>query len=242
VTATIDIAAASFTVRQAELTRLFLGRDGDLRIEIANGTGKPLRNVAVACLLPEGLDYRDSSDRGLFQANHRTVYWLIDAMPAGQNRTLIARVSGAKAGQYQTVVSARADGSAEIRSTGGVSLEGAASLKMRVVDRDNPLELGKDTVYEIQISNAGATSAHNVRLQVQFAPGLVPRNAQGNTRHSVVGQVVTFEPIPSLGSDGPAIYRVSAHGQSAGDQRVRFLVISDEVQLPIQREISTKVY
>ena len=171
-TATIDIATASLAVRQAESTRLFLGRDGDLRIEVANGTGKPLRNIAVACLLPEGLEYRDSSDRGLFQANHHTVYWLIDAMPAGQARTLIAHVNGAKAGQYQTTVTARADGVSEFRSTGAVSLEGAASLKMRVVDRDNPLELGKDTVYEIQISNGGAAAAHNVRLQVQFAPGL----------------------------------------------------------------------
>ena len=241
-TATIDIAAASLTVRQAELTRLILGRDGDLRIDVANGTGKPLRNVAVACLLPQGLDYLNSSDRGLFQANHRTVYWLIDAMPAGQTRTLAVRVRGARAGQFPTTVTARADGIAEARSTGAVVLEGMASLKLRVVDRDNPLEVGKDTVYEIQISNDGAAPAHNVRLQVQFAPGLTPRSAEGNTRYSVKGQTVTFEPIPSLGADGPAIYRVSAHAQSAGDRRVRFAVVSDEVPAPLQREISTKVY
>jgi hypothetical protein len=47
----------------------------------------------------------------------------------------------------------------------------------------------------------------------------------------------------SLAPDGQAaIYRVSAHAQSAGDQRVRFSVVSDEVQTPVQREISTKVY
>jgi uncharacterized membrane protein len=241
-TATIDIAAASLTVQQAELTRLILGHDGELRIDVANGTGKPLQHVAVACLLPEGIDYLDSSDRGLYQANHRTVYWLIDAMPAGQARTLTARVSGAKAGKYQTVVSVRADGVAETRSTGAVVLEGMASLKLRVIDRDNPLELGKDTVYEIQISNSGAAPAHNVRLQVQFAPGLVPRNADGNTRYSVNGQTVNFEPIPALGSGSPAVYRVSAHAQSAGDQRVHFAVVSDEVQVPLQREVSTKVY
>jgi Domain of unknown function DUF11 len=241
-TATIDIVAAALTMRQAEMTRLFPGREGELRIDVTNSTGKPVRNVAVSWLLPEGLDYLDSSDRGLFQANHRTVYWLIDAMPAGQTRALGVRVSGAKAGQYQNIVSARADGIAEIHSTSVVALEGSASLKLRVVDRDNPLELGKDTVYEIQISNGGAAPARNVRLQVQFAPGLVPRSAQGNMRYSVNGQIVTFEPIPSLGPDGPAVYRVSAHAQSAGDQRVRFAVVSDEVQTPIQREISTKVY
>jgi uncharacterized repeat protein (TIGR01451 family) len=241
-TASIDVAAETLTLQQAELTRLFLGRDGDLRIEVANGTGKPLRHVAVASLLPEGLDFLGASDRGLFQANHRTVYWLIDAMPAGQTQTLSVRVAGAKAGQYQNVVSARADGIAEIRSAGTVALDGMANLKLRVVDRDNPLELGKETVYEIQLGNTGGAACHNVRLQVQFAPGLIPRSAEGNTRYSVNGQTVVFEPIPSLAPDGQAVYRVSAHAQSAGDLRVRFAVVSDEAPTPLVREISTKVY
>lgn len=241
-TGTIDIAAASLTVHQPELTRLYLGRDGELRIDVTNGTGKPLRHVAVASLLPEGLDFLGASDRGLYQANHRTVYWIIDTMPAGQTQALSVRIGGARPGQYQNVVSVRADGVPEVRSTGAVALEGMASLKLRVVDRDNPLEVGKETVYEIQISNSGGAPAHNVRLQVQFAAGLVPRSADGNTRYSVTGQTVTFEPIPSLRADAPAIYHVSAHAQSAGDQRVRFSVVSDEVQVPLQREVSTRVY
>ena len=130
---------------------------------------------------------------------------------------------------------------AEIRSIGIVTLDGVADLSLRVIDRDNPLEVGRETVYQIQVVNPGSMSANNVQLQVQFPPGLVPKNAEGNTRYSVDRQTILFEPIASLAPQGQAIYRVSALAQSLGDQRVRFSVVSEQVRTPITREISTMV-
>jgi uncharacterized repeat protein (TIGR01451 family) len=241
-TAVIDIVAETLHLQQAPAARLFVGRDGDLRIDVTNDTHKPLRNVAVADRLPDGLDFVAASERGLYQANSRTVYWLIDQMPPGQTRTLVVRVNGVKAGQHQNVVFAKADGIAEMQSASVVALEGISDLTLRVVDRDNPLELGKDTVYEILVRNPGNAPASNVQLQAQFPRGLMPKNAEGNTKFSMDRHTVLFEPIPSLGPGGQAIYRVSALAQSIGDQRVRFALASEQVRLPIQREISTIVY
>jgi uncharacterized repeat protein (TIGR01451 family) len=241
-TTPIEIAAAALHLQQAPAARLFAGRDGDLRVELTNHTGQPLRNVAVADRLPDGLTFVAANERGLYQANSRTVYWLIDQMPAGKTQTLVVRVNGVKAGEHQNVVFAKADGVAETQSAGVVALEGISDLTLRVVDRDNPLELGKETVYEIQVRNPGNVSATNVQLRVQFPPGLMPKNAEGATKFSMDRRTVLFEPIVSLASQGEAIYRVSAVAQSIGDQRVRFAVASQQVRLPIQREISTKVY
>jgi len=242
-TTIVDVTADSLFVQQAPTTRLALGRDGDLRIDIANHTGKPMRNVTVANLLPEGLTFMGASDRGLFSSNSRTVHWLIDNLPIGAAKTLVVRVNGAKAGQHQSLVSARADGVPEVRSAGSIVLEGAANLTLRVIDRDNPLELGRETVYEIQVQNPGNAPASNVQVQVQFPAGLIPKNAQGNTKFSIDRQTVTFEPIATLAAQGQVIYRVSAQAKTVGnDQRVRFALISDEVRTPIQREIGVMVY
>jgi uncharacterized repeat protein (TIGR01451 family) len=238
----IDIAAESLQLQVAPATRLYLGRDGDLRLEVANHTSKSLRNVAVADRLPEGLDFVAASERGLYQANSRTVYWLIDQMPPGKTQTLVLRVNGTKAGQHQNVVFAKADGVGEMQSTGVVALEGISDLGLRVIERDNLLELGKETVYEIQVQNPGNAPSTNVQLQVQFPAGLVPKNAEGNAKFSLDHQSVTFEPIPSLGPQGQVIFRVTAIAHSVGDHRVRFAVASEQVRLPIQREINTKVY
>ena len=239
-TAVIDIGTETLQLQPAPTTRLLMGRDGDLRIEVTNHTGRALRNVTVADRLPEGLDFIGASDRGLYQANSRTVYWLLD-LPAGKTQTLVVRVNGIKTGQLENTAFAKADGVPELQSTGIVALEGVSDLTLRVVDRDFLVEVGKENLYEIRVQNPGNTSASSVQLQIQFPAGLVPKSAQGNTKFSIDHQSVVFEPIASLEPQGQAIFRVSAVAQSMGDQRIRFAVVSDQIRTPVQREISTRV-
>ena len=241
-TANIEIGADTLHLTQAPNARLFVGRDGDHRIELTNHTNRTMRNVAVANQLAEGLEFVGASERGLYQANRRAVHWLVDELPPGRTQTLTLRVHATKVGQFQHVVTAKADGSAEVRSVGVITVEGVSGLSMKVIDRDNPLEVGRETVYEIQVANPGTTPSTNVKLQVQFPPGLTPKSAQGNTRYAIHQQTVEFDPLPALGPQGQAIYRVSALAQATGDQRIRFAIISDQLQTPIIREQGTKVY
>ena len=222
-------------------TRLLVGRDGDLRVELTNNTGKPLRNVTIADRLPDGLDFIAAGHAGLYQSNSRTVYWLISQMPVGKTETLVVRVNGARAGEQQHVVFAKADGVPEMTSTGAVAVEGLADLGLRVTSRDDLLEQGKETTYEIVVQNPGSAPAHNVQLQIHLSAGLTAKNAQGNTRFKLDRQTIVFEPIASLEPKGQAVFRVSAIGQSLGDQRVRCAIASDQVRVPIQREVSTRV-
>ena len=48
--------AETMLLQPAPTTRLIMGRDGDLRIELVNNTGKALRNITVADRLPDGPD------------------------------------------------------------------------------------------------------------------------------------------------------------------------------------------
>jgi uncharacterized membrane protein len=240
--AAIEIGAESLQVQQSANTRIFVGRDGDLRIDVTNSTGRALRNVAVSNALPEGLDYMMASERGLYQANSRTVHWLIDSLPAGATRTLQLRVYGAKPGAYQNPVVAKADGGAQANCMGTINVEGVAELTLRVTDQDRVLEAGRETSYEINLQNPGHAAVSNVRIQVQFPPGMVPKNGQANTLPGPDGQTVVFEPIASLPPQEKKTFRVSAIAQASGDQRVRFSVVSDQTPTPILREVSTLVY
>ncbi|HZZ78263.1 MAG TPA: hypothetical protein VFE62_07075 [Gemmataceae bacterium] len=241
-TSTLEIGADTLTIHQAPVTRMYLGRDSDLQFQVANGTGKPLRHVEIACRLPEGIDYVGATDSGGYQSNHRTVYWLVDTLPAGHTHTVSVRVHGDKPGQYPCPVFARADGVPETHTNGSIAIEGKANLSLNLVGRDNPLEVNKDTAYEVLVVNGGGAPAHKVRLQVQFPAGIIPGEVQGNTRYTVNGQTVIFEPIPQLAPNGQVIVRISARAQTIGDQRVQVSVVSDEMPTPIQREVSTKVY
>jgi len=240
--ATIDITADTLVIQQAPQVKLLPNRDGDLRIDVMNHTGRTLRNVAVVNRLPDGLEFVAANDAGLYQANSRTVYWTIKELPDGKTQTLYVRVHGAKAGQFQNTVTAKADGVSVQTSTGQVVLEGMADLTLRVVERDSPVYIGREVTYDVQVQNRGMSADQKVQLQVQFPPGLIPKNAKGPMRHSLDKQTVLFDPVASVGPQGQAIYRVSAIAQAPGDQRVRFAIVSEQVRNPIQREISTMVY
>jgi uncharacterized repeat protein (TIGR01451 family) len=238
----IDITADTLSIQQAPSVKLLPGRDGDLRVDITNHSGRTLRNVSVVNRLAEGLEFVAASERGLYQANSRSVYWSIKELPDAQTLTLQVRVHGTKSGQFANVVTAKADGIAEQTSNSVVLLEGMADLTLKVIDRDNPAYLGREVNYEIHVHNRGMSADRNVQLQVQFPPGMMPKTAQGPMRHTLSKQSVVFDPIVTVGPQGQAIFRVSAIAQAQGDQRVRFAIVSDQVRNPIQREISTMVY
>lgn len=239
----IDITGATLNVLQAPTTRLVPGRAGDLRIEVTNHTGKPLRNVTVVDRIPEGLEFVAASERGLYQANSRSVYWQFTELPAGTSKALIVRVHGQKPGEHENVVQLRADGAADQHSVGILQVEGLSDLSLRVTARDPLVEVGNEAVYEIQVVNPGSAPATNVQVKLLFPPGLAPKNAQSDTRFSIDRQALIFEPIASLAPQGQATFRVSAVAQPTAerDQRVRFSLVSDQAPVAIQKEIGTMV-
>jgi uncharacterized repeat protein (TIGR01451 family) len=151
-------------------------------------------------------------------------------------------VNGAKAGQHQNVVFAKADGVAELQSSGVVTLEGLSDLTLKVIERDNILELGRETEYEVRVQNTGNVPASNVQLQVQLPAGLLLKSAQGKTRFTSDRNSLVFEPVLSLEARGELTFRVTAQAQAVGDQRIRFAVTSEQLRTPVEREISTRIY
>jgi hypothetical protein len=234
-------AAPALNVQQAPAIRLYPGRTTDLRIEVTNNTNKPMRHVAVASFLPEGVDFLTASDQGNFQPNARTVNWLLDPLAPGQMQPLFIRVQASGQGQLTHLVTARADGVPEMRSTGTLSVEGHADLSV-VVKGENSVEVGKEVVYEVRVANPGSGPNTNVRLEVSLSPGLLPRNAKGPTPFRIDSQTVVFEGLSPLAPQGQVVYHILAVGQSPGDSRVRATVTSDQVRTPVVRETPTRVY
>jgi uncharacterized repeat protein (TIGR01451 family) len=238
-----DVAPASpgVVIQQPAATRVFAGRTTDLRIEVGNFTNKPMRHVAIVSHLPEEVEFIAASDSGLYQPAGGTVQWLLDALAPGQTQLVVLRVQGKKVGQGPHHVVARADGVPESKSSGALTVEGTAELRVDLRG-EAALEVGKECVYEVVLANPGSSPNTNVRVEMALAPGLVPRTAQGPIPFRIDGQSVIFEGLQMLVPQGHAIYRVTAQGQSPGDRRVRVSVTSDQVRTPATQESGTRVY
>jgi hypothetical protein len=222
--------------------RLFIGRTGDLRIEVANQSGKPMRHVAIVAHLPEGVEFVAANEQGNYQPNARAVNWLLDSLPAGQTHPVFLRVQPSAPGQLACAIAARADGVQESKAMAALAVEGVADLIVNL-QGEQALEVGKDTVYVVRLGNPGSGPNSNVQVEVTFSPGLVPVKALAPTTYRIDGQTVIFDPLPLLAPNGgQAMFQIRASGQGAGECRVRASVTSAQVGAPIVREMGTRVY
>ncbi len=239
----VEVSPSGLRVQQASGTRLAVGRETEVVFEVANQTGLPLRTVNVVCTLPEGVRFVKASDRGMYQETSRSVYWILDQLPAGQAKALAIIAEGKSAGQYAGEVVARAEGVPEAKAPATLAVEGFPELTINVADHENPLALGKTPIYEIKVANPGSAAATNVSVQVAFPEGLMPMQGHGPTRFAILPQEVRFEPLPHLPGLGQfvPVYKVSARAMRPGEHRVRVTVSSDQVRVPVTRELIVQV-
>jgi hypothetical protein len=221
---------------------LWLDRETDLRIDVGNHSEQPTRNVTVSSALPEHVDFVAASDRGIYQASARTVQWLLDMVPPWETRSLSVRVQPRKPGELAQEVIARAEELPEARAQSVLQVEAYSDLKVSITPRDNPLEVGRDTIYEVRVQNHGDAAATNVQLKLTMPLGLTPGFAQGPSGHRVEHRMVTFDPLPRLPPHTQAVYHLGATAQAEGDWRVRAQVRSDQDRQPLVREVATMAY
>ena len=121
-------------------------------------------------------------------------------------------------------------------------VEGLAAVLFQLSHTKDPLEIGGETTYEISVVNQGSKASTNVQIAVVLPPELKPLAAEGPTRYTIHDDKVVFESLPQLAPKSVAAFRVRAKGIRAGDLRVRCQLMTDEMQRPVVKEESTRVY
>ncbi len=240
--AVLEATASPLEIRGRGPSQLLLDHAADVQIQVANHTSKPAKNVVVTATLPEGLEYLQASDRGLYRATTRSVHWMLDYLPAGGSHSLTLRLEAKAPGQHAPQLSARAEEGEEARGSIPLLVEGVTNLGVKVVDRDDPLEVGKETVYEIRVHNQGTAPATHVQVQVALPEGMQPTTAKGPVNLRLEGKTVTFAALPRLEPRTQAVFVVTALALAPGDNRCRVQVTCDQNRVPITREERTWIY
>ncbi len=120
--------------------------------------------------------------------------------------------------------------------------EGVPAVRFEVKDVDDPVETGKEAIYEIRVTNQGTGACTNVQLMVAFADGTTFSDASGLTNVKRKAQTLVFDPIKSLPVKGETVYTVRVKGNVIGDQRFRVQLTCDQVRTPVVKEESTSFY
>ncbi|MFO0966687.1 MAG: hypothetical protein U0793_14030 [Gemmataceae bacterium] len=240
--AQVMVGESALRLKQAAETRLIANRDGELAIEVANYQASGVRNLLVVDSLPAEVGFAGASDRGMYREESRSVSWLIDYLAPGESKTLKLKVRGRKTGEFSHEIVARSDAREEGRAQSKLRVEGLVDLAVDVKKRDDALELGKETVYEIQVKNQGSGPATGIQLAAAVPDGMSANRAEGPTDFRIEGRSLVFSPVRALAPGEKTSYYVAMTAQAAGDQRLRVRVASDQVATPITREERVFVY
>lgn len=256
---------------QQATTRLQLDRPGELSVEVANFHTRNIKNLSVTATLPEGVEFQGANEGGLHRAGLRKVQWTVENLAPEQSRTLTISVKGTIPGQFGCLVQAQAPEGLKAQVQGKVVVEsmvqfppkyasdssvermpqaqmqsktigeGRAQLTMKISHKDEPLEVGRETTYEIRVGNQGNTADSAVQIVANVPDGMMITNVDGPA-HRIQGQQVVFEPLARLDSNSQVIYKVGVVAQAPGDRRFRVQMTSSNMRESVIREDRTMVY
>ena len=237
----VEVRDARVTLRLAGPNVRYVGRTAKWALLVANAGQVPLSNVVVRDLLPLELQFVSASDGG--QLVGREVVWNVGALKAGEERRLNLETKCVTVAQ-QTVnrAAVTADPVSRVETSADIQVRGLPAFRIDVKDRDDPLEVGKRTVYTIEVSNQGTVPGKQVQVVATVPPQMRLENASGPATYKVAGQKVTFTAIDGLGPGQTWKYSVEVTALKPGDARFQVELKSSSLSDPVVAQQSTTVF
>jgi uncharacterized repeat protein (TIGR01451 family) len=240
---------ASFTVVQPELRvtidapeTQYLGRDVPTRVTVTNTSDVVAPDVRVVADLSGGANLTD-------EAGGRSNSWQIGDLQPGESKSTTLYISTRQTGDVRGRITATAR-CVEARSDEfTTSFTGIPALLMEVVDDNDPVPVGQETVYTIRITNQGSGEATNVRITTVLPPELEFIEVRGgaNVREPAAGQPggakrLEFAPLARLAPKASAEWKVRVRAVGAGDVRFGASMTADQLNSPVEETESTNLY
>ncbi|MEM9185880.1 MAG: CARDB domain-containing protein [Planctomycetota bacterium] len=237
-----DVVAPRLAVAVAGPKRRYLERPATYTVSINNPGTASAKDVRLVTRLPQGMRFVKANNLGEYDSSTHSVYWSLAELPEGEHGEVKLTALPVTSGDLTIQVEGQASEGLKDETALAVKIEGIASLNFEVLDVEDPIEVGGETVYEVRVTNQGTKAATNVGVRVVTPPGLEAVAASGESRHSVQGSAVVFAPLDRLAPQADSLFRVRVKGVQAGDQRLTVELSSDDLSQPVRKEESTRVF
>jgi uncharacterized repeat protein (TIGR01451 family) len=237
--ACVSVVEAGLEVSKAGPAKQFVNKKASYQITAKNTGDVALRDVVVTDTVPA--QARLLAAPGA-QVDGNIATWTT-RLDAGESKSFNLTVLGLQRGTYCNQVRA-------VSAAYGVSdsddacteWAGHPALLIEVIDTKDPLLIGEETTYVLQITNQGTAPDTNVALNIQLPANLTVVSATGDTKGTIAGNRVTFAPYRVLDPKEIIQFRVVAKAVAVGDARFEAQVSSDLLKAPVPEEEATQVY
>jgi uncharacterized repeat protein (TIGR01451 family) len=220
----------------------YLEREATYQVALSNPGTAPAEQVEMIASLPSGLKFISANNAGRYDQADHTVHWRLEELPVNERGVVELVTMPVEPGQQSIKLRGTAAKGVVAEGEQPVLIDGIAAVLFQLTQQTNPIEVGGQTSYEIRVANQGSKAASNVRVAMLLPPELKAVAADGPTRYAVETGRVIFEGLPRLQPKADLVYHVRVQGVAPGDLRVRCQVLTDEMQTPVTKEESTRVF
>ncbi|MDR2641214.1 MAG: DUF11 domain-containing protein [Planctomycetaceae bacterium] len=220
----------------------FLERKSDFKLIISNTGTASANDVELKMTLPVSMQFVSTNQSGVYESSTHTVHWALQELPAEKSGEIDLVLMPAKIGNYSLKFAGNGKNNLKAETTHAIVIDGISAISFEIAGDANLVELGKNAVYEIKVANKGTKNAGNVRVNAQLSNGMSFVNADGPVRHQSKNGIVQFEPLAQLDAKGEQVYKIAARCEADGDHRITVQIISDDLEKPITKEESTRVF
>lgn len=240
--ANIEVVAPRLEVKVAGPGLRFLDKQAKYTVSVANPGTAAAHDITLTTRLPKGMQFVEASDSGRYDVATNSVMWGLDELPAGQTGSVALTTLAKETGDQKL--------RGEVKGAGGLSdateqltvVEGVANVTFTVANVDDPVEVGGQATYEIHVVNQGSKAANHLQVGTVLPDGMKPVSAEGPAKYATSGQQIVFEPLARLAPKADITYKVVGQCLAPGDLRVMVQLKTDEMERPITKEESTRVY
>ena len=210
--AAVVVTEAALALKKTGPSERFVNREAEFVLEITNPGTAASTNVRVLDPIPQGLEFVDASDGGIYDSSSRTVIWMLGTVEPGAQRTLKVKVLGRVSGEYVNRATAQGDRGLEASSSAPLRVEGVPALLLEVVDLDDPVEVGRGDHVRNPRLNQGSNPSTGLRILATVPDGMI--REQGQRRIAFWAQVI-FEPLAKLAPRRRDVSRVKCRPANA---------------------------
>jgi uncharacterized repeat protein (TIGR01451 family) len=240
-------APATVTLKVNGPTARTVGETAEFAMEVTNTGSKELKDLKLVSQLDPTFDPSFATAGYKFEG--ADMVWAIASLPAGNTNKyqLHARcVNPAPQACHRVQVTTAQGVAAEQRACLEIrAVPGAAppSLSLTIEDRRDPITVGKELTYDIEVFNNGPQPDGNTVVLVSVPPEMVPVRLQtvGPTGYTVEGQTVRFNPVPRIEPGKSIVYRVRVLAKLPGVVFLRAQLTSQGLKQPLLAEQKTQV-
>ena len=228
----------------------YVGKDAQFEVTITNRGEVPAERTVLATASDTGEINRvygatendDARDLGDGEA-------FIGTLQPGESRTLFVDVSAIEAGdvQFAGIAQARcADSGTELaRAEGKANLEirTISALQLEVVDKNDPVRVGDETVYEVTVINEGSADDNDIAITGELPEGMSFVSGEGASEISNDGRSITFAPVATLSAGDAVTWYVTVKADEAsGGQKFSIELNSKNSEQPVTEQEPTRLY